>query len=142
MSWRSEARSALRAYPKIKRKQADMTGQQITPVYGGAAVQHSASRVTEDVALRSPLTDDELNIISAVEFMLSMQSTYYNYDARRKMVEIVYFSNNPKRWQRSLEYAAEKCGYSEKTVKNWNTEILTAVFACLQKRVPFNREKS
>lgn len=140
MSWRSEARSALRAYPKIKRKQADMSGQQITPVYGGAAVQHSASRVTEDVALRSALTDDELNIVSAVEFMLNMQSHYYNFDARRKMIEVVYFSNNPKRYKRSLEYAAEVVEYGERTVKNWNTEILTAVYVGLKKSVPFNHE--
>ena len=140
MSWRNEARSALRAYPKLKRKQADTGGQQITPVYGGAAVQHSASRVTEDVALRSTLTDEELNVISAVEFMLSMQSHYYNYDARRKMIEIVYFSNNPKRCKRTLEYAAGVVEYGERTVKNWNTEILTAVYVGLKKSVPCNSE--
>ena len=139
MSWRSEARTALRLYPKLKRRQGE-NEMQITPVYGGAAVQHSASRTTENVALRSTLTDEEENIISAVEFMLSMQSHYYNFDARKKMVEVVYFDNTKKRWQRSLEYAAEVVGYSDRAVKNWNTEILTAVYVGLKKSVPVYHE--
>lgn len=141
MSWRTEARAALRQYPRCKRKQAETAEMRITPNYGGVAVQRSASRTTENVALSSTLTDEESNIISAVEFMLHMQSHYYNYEARRKMIEVVYFSNNPKRYLRSLEYAAEVVEYGERTVKNWNNEILTAVYVGLKKSVPVNREK-
>ena len=141
MSWRGEARAALRAYPRLKQRQSDLHEMQITPVYGGAAVQHSASRTTEEVALRPVLTDDELNVISAVELMFYMQSHYYNYDARRKMIQTVYFSRRSRK-EATLEHAAEVCGYSAKTVKNWNTEILTAVYVGLKKRVPLQAKET
>ena len=126
MSWRGEARTALRLYPKLKRRQGE-NEMQITPVYGGAAVQHSASRTTEDVALRSPLTDRELNIISAVELELYEQSKYYNADARLKMIQLLYFSDK----RMPLEAVAEKCEYSVEALKRWNTEVLKAVSAAI-----------
>ena len=128
MSWRSEARKALREYPRIKKRQNALTSQQITPVYGGAAVQHSASRVTEDVALRSALTEREENIVSAVEFMLAMQSRYYNAEARLRMLKLVY-------WQQThtMQGAAKEVGYNINTVKAWNTEMLTAVYVATRK---------
>ena len=126
MGWRAEARRALRDYPRIKRRQAD-NEMQITPVYGGAAVQHSASRTTENVALRSTLTEREENIISAVEFMLNMQRRYYNADARMKMLSLVYF-----RRTHTMHGAAMEVGYNINTVKSWNTEMLTAVYVALR----------
>ena len=127
MGWRSEARRALRDYPRIKRRQGD-NEMQITPVYGGAAVQHSASRTTENVALRSTLTEREENIVSAVEFMLNMQRRYYNADARMKMLSLVYF-----RRTHTMQGAAMEVGYNINTVKSWNTEMLTAVYVALRK---------
>ena len=128
MKWRSDARRALREYPRLKKKQAETGEMQITPVYGGAAVQHSASRTTEDVALRSTLTDDELNTISAVEFALQMQAQYYNGEARYKMIQLVYF-----RRTHTMQGAALECGYSTETVWKWNTEVLAAVYTGLKK---------
>lgn len=127
MSWRSEARAALRLYPKLKRRQGE-NEMQITPVYGGSAVQHSASRTTENVALRSTLTEREENIISAVEFMLQMQRRYYNADARLRMVKLVYWSRT-----HTMQGAAMEVGYNINTVKAWNTEMLTAVYVALRK---------
>ena len=127
MGWRAEARRALRDYPRIKRRQAD-NEMQITPVYGGAAVQHSASRTTENVALRSTLTEREENIISAVEFMVAMQSRYYNAEARMKMLSLVYF-----RRTHTMQGAAMEVGYNINTVKSWNTEMLTAVYVAIRK---------
>lgn len=127
MSWRSEARTALRLYPKLKRRQGE-NEMQITPVYGGAAVQHSASRTIENVALRSTLTEREENIISAVEFMLQMQRRYYNADARLRMLKLVYWSRT-----HTMQGAAMEVGYNINTVKSWNTEMLTAVYVALRK---------
>ena len=127
MSWRSEARAALRQYPKLKRRQGE-NEMQITPIYGGSAVQHSASRTTENVALRSSLTEREENIISAVEFAMQMQAQYYNADARQKMVTLVYF-----RRTHTMQGAAMECGYSVETVWKWNTELLAAVYVGLKK---------
>lgn len=124
---RAEARWALKQYPKLKRKQGE-NDMQITPVYGGAAVQHSASRTTENVALRSNLTEREENIISAVEFAIRMQNYYPNGDQRMKMIEMVYF-----RKTHTLAGAAEVCHYSVDAVFRWNVEILTAVYVGLRK---------
>ena len=126
-NWRSDARRALREYPRLKKKQAEVGEMQITPIYGGAAVQHSASRVTENVALRSTLSDAESNIISAVEFMVSMQSRYYNAEARMKMLSLVYF-----RRTHTMQGAAMEVGYNINTIKSWNTEMLTAVYVALR----------
>ena len=127
MSWRSEARAALRQYPKLKRRQGE-NEMQITPIYGGSAVQHSASRTTENVALRSSLTEREENIISAVEFMLNMQRRYYNADARLRMLKLVYWSRT-----HTMQGAAMEVGYNINTVKAWNTEMLTAVYVAIRK---------
>lgn len=127
MSWRGEAKAALRAYPKAKRKQNE-NEMQITPAYGGAAVQHSASRTTENVALRQRITAYEENVISAVEFMMRMQCTYSNAQERMKMIELVHFKRT-----HTLIGAADIVHYSPEALKNWNREILTAVYAALKK---------
>lgn len=127
MGWRAEARRALRDYPRIKRRQGD-NEMQITPVYGGAAVQHSASRTTENVALRSTLTEREENIVSAVEFMLNMQRRYANSAERLRMVELVYFKHT-----HTIDGAADIVHYSPDALWRWNGEILTAVYVGLKK---------
>ena len=127
MDWRQTARRALREYPKLKKKQAE-NEMQITPVYGGAVVQHSASRTTENVALRSTLTDAEANIISAVEFAMRMQSSYHNGIERNRMIELVYFKHT-----HTIEGAAEIVKYSPDALWRWNSEILTAVYVGLKK---------
>lgn len=124
---RAEARCALKQYPKLKRRQNE-NDMQITAQYNGVAVQHSASRVTENIALRSTLTEREENIISAVEFALRMQNYYPNGDERMKMIEMVYFKKT-----HTLAGAAEVCHYSVDAVFRWNVEILTAVYVGLRK---------
>lgn len=137
MSWRSEARGALRAYPRIISRRGE---QQITPAYGGVAVQHSASRTTEAAALRGRLSEREERIVAAVELALEMQRHYHNAAERLLMVRLVY-------WRRThtLEGAAVETHYSVEAVKRWNSEILTAVYVGLkrtQKSVPFFEAKS
>lgn len=127
MSWRSEARRALREYPRIKQRQNIVSDMRITPSYEGTAVQHSASRTTEEAALRSTLTDRELNVIAAVEFAMTMQSRYYNAAARRRMMELVYFKRT-----HTLSGAAIAVEYSFDAVQRWNTEILAAVYTALR----------
>ena len=128
MDWRREARRALRDYPRLKRKQGD-NEQQITAQYSGVAVQHSASRVTENVALRSTLTEREENIISAVEMAMWMQQHYPNGAERVRMMELVYFKRT-----HTIEGAAEIVHSSPDALWRWNTEILTAVYVGLRKK--------
>ena len=129
MDWqmRREARHALRVYPRLKRKQAEAAGQQITPEYGGVVVQHGASRTTEDAALRSTLTADELRIIEAVEMAVAMQERQTNGAERLKMIRLVY-------WQRThtLAGAAIECHYSVEALKRWANEIQAAVWIGLK----------
>ena len=101
---------------------------QITPAYGGAAVQHGASRTTEDAALRQNLTPYEESVIAAVEFMLRMQRSYPNGEERLRMIELVHF-----RRTHTIIGAAEIVHSSPEALKRWNGEILTAVYAALQK---------
>ena len=128
MSWRSEARNALRAYPRAKRKQTETGEMRITPAYGAIPGGQTASRTTENVALAVKLTPHEENVISAVEFMMKMQCVYPNAEERMRMIRLVYF-----RKTHTLEGAAMECHYSDRTVKRWNNEILTAVYVALKK---------
>lgn len=128
MSWRSEARAALRQYPRAKRKQGETGEMRITPAYGGTPGGGAASRTTENVALGVKLTPHEENVIGAVEFMMRMQSVYPNALERMKMVRLVYFQRT-----HTLEGAAMECHYADRTIKRWNNEILTAVYVALKK---------
>jgi len=129
MSWRSEAKNALRAYPRAKRKQSE-NEMRITPAYSGIPGGHEASRTTEDIALRQRLTPYEENVISAVEFMMKMQCTYANAQERMKMIELVHFKRT-----HTLIGAADIVHYSPEALKNWNREILTAVYVALKNDV-------
>lgn len=122
---RQTARNALRAYPKITKRQKE---PRITPEYGGVVVQHEASRTTENIALSASLTEAEENIITAVEFALQMQLRCYNGADRMKMVQLVYF-----RKTHTLQGAAQEVGYNVNTVRSWNAELLSSVFTALKK---------
>lgn len=119
-----DARSALYAYPKLARKRAE---PKITPDYGGVVVQHGASRTTENVALASPLTDDEERIVCAVDNALDTLGHNYNADARLRVVQMVYF-----RRTHTLYGAAMEVGYGINTVKLWNRELMMSVYSHLK----------
>lgn len=125
---RAEARAALRAYPRAKRKQSEMTDVRITPNYSGAPGSGSASRTTEDIALRAKLSPWEEDVINAVEFAMRMQSAYPNGEERMRMIRLVYFQRT-----HTLDGAALECHYSDRAIKRWNAEILTAVYVALKK---------
>ena len=122
----TEARAALRNYPKAKRKQNETGEMQITPAYNGQPGSHTARRTTEDVALRVKLTPYEEAVISAVEFAMDMQCRTHNGQERMLMIKLVYFKRT-----HTLEGAALECHYSVEAIKRWNNEILTAVYAAM-----------
>ena len=125
---RREAKTALRQYPKAKRKQNETGEMRITPAYGGVPGGDSASRTTENVALGVKLTPYEENVISAVEFAMKMQCAYPNAQERMKMIDLVYFKRT-----HTLAGAAIECHYSEEALKKWNIEILSSVYTALKK---------
>lgn len=130
MSWRHEAKSALRAYPRLLKKQTTLSAAptQTTPNYNGVAVRGGeASRSAEEAALRSVLSERERAQLEAVRTALELEKKYPNADARLRMIDLVYF-----RRTHTLEGAAEVCRYSIETVKRWNAEIQIAVYAALR----------
>lgn len=128
MSWRGDARRALREYARAKRRQAEVEQIRVTPSYSGMPGAHIASRTTEDVALRSTLTDREEAVISAVEFAMRMQGSYQNGEERLRMMRLVYIART-----HTLEGAALECHYSVDALKRWSNEILTAVYCSLKR---------
>ena len=127
LNWRKEARAALRAYTAAKKKQALTKEEHITPNYGGLGGGNNLRRPTEQVALYSPLSPYEERVISAVEFMLKMQSVYANADERMRMIRSVYFSRT-----HNIEGAALECHYCRERLFQWNTEILSAVYIAME----------
>ena len=123
---RREAIHALKVYPRLQRR---MKEPKITPEYGGVVVQHSASRTTENVALSSALTEEEENIVAAVDFAIQMQAHNHNAAERLKMVDLKYIRNT-----HTLDGVALEIGYSSDAVKKWNAELLTAVYVGLKKK--------
>ncbi len=121
-----EAWKALRSYPRLKQKQSDYTDISMTANYNGMPSSHSASRTTENIALKPKLTDREERIVRAVEKMLEMQSYYPNRDERMKFIELVYF-----RHTHTIEGAAMEVHYSTEACKRWSAEIIAAVYAAL-----------
>lgn len=124
MNWKSDARKALFAYPKILAKKRDAINVSVTANYSGMPGAHNASRTTENAALKAGLTEREEIVLEAVENALRIQSYYANGAERQKFVELKYF-----RRTHTLYGAACELHYSEETVKAWNTQILTAVYA-------------
>ena len=128
MNWRTEARAALRAYPRILRRLYELEGIRVTPAYTGMPGGHTATRTTEDIALRTQLCPQDEAVITAVEFAQRMQATYPNGKERLRMMELVYF-----RRTHTLEGAAMECHYSVEAIKRWNNEILAAVYTGIRK---------
>ena len=119
------ARIALYQYPVLNRKRAE---PKITPDYGGVVVQHGATRVTENVALAVPLTEQEERIVSAVDQALDTQAHNYNAADRLRVTQMVYF-----RRTHTLLGAAMEVGYNKETVRLWNRELLMSVYSHLKK---------
>jgi hypothetical protein len=121
---RREAIQALRMYPRLIKRRGQA---KITPDYNGVAVQHGASRVTENVALASSLTEAEERIVNAVEFALQIQAHNHTAAQRLKVTQLVYF-----RRTHTLIGAAMAVEYNINSVKLWNTELLKDVAAYLK----------
>lgn len=127
MGWRKDARGVVRRYPQHRRELEDIRSGSVMQNYSGMPGAGSASRTTEDVALRT-LPRDAQREYDAVDFAIRSTIANYprDYQDRLKLISVLY-------WQRdklTLEGAATLIPCSVETAKKWNSAFLQLVDAC------------
>lgn len=126
MSWRKDARGVVRRYPTHKAELDAIRAGSVTPNYSGMPGGHSASRTTEDVALRT-LPRDAQTEYDAVDFAIRCTRANYprDYQDRMKLIGLLYWSGE----RYNYEGAAMNVPCSVATVKRWNSSFLQYVEA-------------
>lgn len=127
MGWRADARAVIRKYPELKQKWEESHQPAVIANYEGVAVQHGASRTTENVALRSGLSPWEEMQMEAVERAISTTRRYQSASARIKLVEYVFWKQKG-----NLIGAANELHISMETAKRWNNAFTELVDAYLR----------
>lgn len=131
MGWRSDARDAIRDYPRLKQKEKDLKSVSAVANYGdsvklsdGSVINvllpggGTASRTTEDVALRH-LPPEEQKRLEAVERAIQVtRSRYADAEKRLELVRLMYWSRRC-----SMAGAAQKLFISYSTASRWNVEF-------------------
>ena len=140
MGWRQETRAVIRAYPALKRQRAELQSMSVTANYGeptelasGEVVNvlmprsGSASRTTEDAALRQ-LPPDQQRSLDAVERAISVTLDRYVDGKRRlRLIELLYWKNS-----HYLSGAADQLYISYATARRWNDAFIELVDAYLK----------
>lgn len=128
MSWRKDARGVVRRYPQHKAELEAIRSGSVTPNYSGMPGGGSASRTTEDVALRT-LPRDEQREYDAVEFAIRTTAANHprDYNDRMHLIELLYWSKD----RYTADGAAMHIPCSVDCAKKWNSEFLTIVDACM-----------
>lgn len=128
MSWRKDARGVVRRYPAHKAELDAIRSGSVTPNYSGMPGGGSASRTTEDVALRT-LPRDAQTEYDAVDFAIRCTRANYprDFEDRMKLIRLLYWSAE----RYNYEGAAMNVPCSVATVKRWNSSFLQYVEAFL-----------
>lgn len=124
-AWRREAEMIVREYPSLIEKKIEAAGQSVTPAYSGMPGGGTATRTTENAALRSGLLPLEERKLNAVEDALAAQRYFENSDERDKAIELLYF----RRKRTRIDRVSRIVGFSVITVKSWNTTFLSMVWS-------------
>lgn len=123
--WRIEAEMIAREYPSLLEKKAETAGQSVTVSYSGMPGGGTATRTTENAALRSGLLPLEERKLNAVEEALAAMRYFENADDRAKAIELLHFRK--KRFR--MDRVCGILGYSFTTVRQWNTAFLAMVWS-------------
>lgn len=128
MSWRKDARGVVRRYPAHKAELDAIRAAAVTPNYSGMPGGGSASRTTEDVAMRT-LPRDAQTEYDAVDFAMRCTRANYprDFEDRMKLIRLLYWSKE----QLNYEGAAMRVPCSVATVKRWNSSFIQYVEAFL-----------
>lgn len=126
MGWRKDARGVVRRYPQHRRELEDIRSGSVTQNYSGMPGAGSASRTTEDVALRT-LPRDAQTEYDAVDF--AIRTTIANYPRdhqdRLEVIRLLYWNAD----KLTIEGAAMRIPCSVQTAKGWNSSFLALVDA-------------
>lgn len=138
MGWRKDTRAIIRTYPELKRREREMKEISVVANYGTPAIVGgermnvllpgggTASRTTEDVALRQ-LSPDDQRALDAVSNAIQTTMRYRNGNLRVKIIDLVYW-----RQSHTLEGAAQTVHVSLKTAQGWHSAFVELVDAYLR----------
>lgn len=126
MSWRKDARGVVRRYPQHKAELDAIRSGSVTPAYSGMPGGHSASRTTEDVAMRT-LPRDAQTEYDAVDFAIRTTRANYprDHQDRLEVIRLLYWNSD----KLTIEGAAMRIPCSVQTAKGWNSSFLALVDA-------------
>ena len=138
MGWRKDTRAVIRRYPELKRRERDLKDSSAVANYGERAKigneivnvilpgGGTASRTTEDIALRS-LPPDDQRALDAVSNAIETTMRYRNGDLRVRIIDMVYW-----RQTHTLEGAALAVHVSPQTAQEWNSAFIELVDAYMR----------
>ena len=138
MGWRKDTRAIIRTYPELKRRERELKEISVVANYGTPAIVGgermnvllpgggTASRTTEDVALRQ-LSPDDQRALDAVSNAIQTTMRYRNGNLRVKIIDLVYW-----RQSHTLEGAAQAVHVSLKTAQGWHSAFVELVDAYLR----------
>ena len=123
--WFTRARAAVRRYPELVRMECDLRTGKITPTYNGMPSSLSASRKTEQLALRELPRQDRRDL-EAVSMALNTLDERYsrNKDLRKIIIDLYYWKQS-----HTIEGAAMKVHVSPDTARTWDREFIGLVDA-------------
>lgn len=119
--WRADARKAIRQYPDLLKKEAQLKAVSVIPAYSGMPSAHNASRTTENVALKQ-LPRDEQRDLDSVRAAIDTIRRYRNGGLRYKLIELCYWRNS-----HTIEGAALVLHVHEKTAHEWDRGFVEMV---------------
>lgn len=128
MSWRDEAKAAIRRYPQHVSDDKELKAISITAAYTGSRGSHEASRTTELAALKQ-LPPDEQRELDAVDLAIRVtEARYYNAPARMRLIRLMYWGPRP----RQMIFACRDVPCHYQTAAIWHTDFIGLVDAYLR----------
>lgn len=126
MGWRAETRAVIREYPRLKRAEAELKMQSLTPSLTGMPGGTEVSRTTENVAIRT-LPPKQQRKLDAVRYAIETTTRYRNGELRIRLIDLIYW-----RKTHTLTGAAMKIHVAEITAKNWHNDFVELVDAYMR----------
>ena len=109
--WWGYIRNVIRAYPELKKEYESIHQQSVTANMSGMPAGGSASRGTENIAIRE-LTMTKQKEYDAVRQAITLTRRMPNGDLRLKVIDLVFWKEC-----RNLLDAGESVGYAYKTAR-------------------------
>lgn len=109
--WRPLVEKALREYPRMRQRKAELQGTSLTPNYNPMPSGNSVARTTENLAMNN-LPEDEEKWLTAIEKAILEVSEQADGKSCLALISCVYFKKT-----HTVSGAAIQCHVSESTAK-------------------------